>query len=42
MDYLKTRAPFWKRVIGINGAAEGWVDAKGKDERSAARWTGAN
>jgi molybdopterin synthase catalytic subunit len=41
MDYLKTRAPFWKRAIGVNGAIEGWVDAKGDDDRSAARWSGA-
>ena len=41
MDYLKIRAPFWKRAIGVNGAIEGWVDAKGDDDRSAARWSGA-
>jgi molybdopterin synthase catalytic subunit len=41
MDYLKTRAPFWKRAIGIDGAVEGWVEAKGDDDRSAARWSGA-
>ena len=41
MDYLKTRAPFWKRAINVDGAVEGWVDAKGDDERSAARWSGA-
>jgi molybdopterin synthase catalytic subunit len=32
MDYLKTRAPFWKR------GADGWVDAKRSDEASARRW----
>jgi molybdopterin synthase catalytic subunit len=42
MDYLKTRAPFWKRVIGVDSAAEGWVEAKADDERSAARWGGAD
>jgi molybdopterin synthase catalytic subunit len=41
MDYLKTRAPFWKRAIGFDGAVEGWVEAKGDDDRSAARWSGA-
>jgi molybdopterin synthase catalytic subunit len=41
MDYLKTRAPFWKRAITIDGAVEGWVEAKGGDERSAARWSDA-
>ena len=38
MDYLKTRAPFWKRAIRIDGAVEGWVEAKREDDRSAARW----
>jgi molybdopterin synthase catalytic subunit len=38
MDYLKTRAPFWKRAIRADGAVEGWVEAKGEDESSAARW----
>jgi molybdopterin synthase catalytic subunit len=42
MDYLKTRAPFWKRVIGVDGAVEGWAEAKGEDDRSAARWNGAD
>jgi len=42
MDFLKTRAPFWKRAIRPDGAAEGWVDAKGEDEASAARWGAAD
>jgi molybdopterin synthase catalytic subunit len=37
MDYLKTRAPFWKREEGPGGA--GWVDAKASDDGAAARWT---
>ena len=41
MDYLKTRAPFWKLVIGVDGAFEGWVEAKADDDRSAARWSDA-
>ncbi len=41
MDYLKTRAPFWKRAIGVDGTVEGWVDAKRDDDRAAARWSGA-
>ncbi len=41
MDYLKTRAPFWKRAIGTDGAVEGWVEAKGMDDASAARWGAA-
>jgi molybdopterin synthase catalytic subunit len=36
MDYLKTRAPFWKQVEKASGAA--WVDAKATDDAAAARW----
>jgi molybdopterin synthase catalytic subunit len=36
MDYLKTRAPFWKQVEGVNSKT--WVDAKGDDDVSAERW----
>jgi molybdopterin synthase catalytic subunit len=36
MDYLKTRAPFWKREEGASGA--GWVDAHDRDDTAAARW----
>ena len=36
MDYLKTRAPFWKRVEGA--ARSAWVDAKSSDDDLAARW----
>ncbi len=32
MDYLKTRAPFWKRE------GEDWVEAKASDDKAAARW----
>jgi molybdopterin synthase catalytic subunit len=42
MDYLKTRAPFWKRVIRVDGRVEGWVEPKGEDDRSAARWSAAD
>jgi molybdopterin synthase catalytic subunit len=38
MDFLKTRAPFWKRAIRTDGAVEGWIDAKGDDDSAAARW----
>jgi molybdopterin synthase catalytic subunit len=37
MDYLKTRAPFWKQVEQAGGST--WVGAKSTDERSAERWT---
>jgi molybdopterin synthase catalytic subunit len=36
MDYLKSRAPFWKKEIGREGAE--WVAAKDSDEASLARW----
>lgn len=36
MDYLKTRAPFWKKTEG--GGRETWIDANEKDESAAARW----
>ena len=36
MDYLKTRAPFWKREVTPDGAR--WVDAREGDDHSAARW----
>lgn len=36
MDFLKTRAPFWKREETSNGA--NWVDAQSQDGAAAARW----
>src|ERR1700689_591585 len=36
MDYLKTRAPFWKQVEKVWGKA--WVDAKTADDTAAERW----
>jgi molybdopterin synthase catalytic subunit len=38
MDYLKSRAPFWKKEIGHDGAA--WVAAKDEDEAALSRWRG--
>jgi len=38
MDYLKTRAPFWKRERRADGGAGDWVDAKSADDAAAARW----
>jgi molybdopterin synthase catalytic subunit len=38
MDYLKTRAPFWKRARRIDGSVEDWIEPKSTDDRSAARW----
>lgn len=36
MDYLKSRAPFWKREISTKGAA--WVAATDEDEAALSRW----
>lgn len=36
MDYLKSRAPFWKREVTAEGAS--WVDARDEDEDALARW----
>ncbi len=36
MDYLKTRAPFWKQVERRDGKI--WVEAKRADDAAAARW----
>ena len=36
MDYLKTRAPFWKREDTPGGAR--WVEARESDEQAAKDW----
>jgi molybdopterin synthase catalytic subunit len=36
MDYLKTRAPFWKKEITPQGGR--WVDARVTDDQAAQRW----
>ena len=36
MDFLKTRAPFWKQELTDQG--ERWVESKESDEQSAQRW----
>jgi len=36
MDYLKSRAPFWKKEITAGGAA--WVAARDEDEDALSRW----
>ena len=38
MDYLKTRAPFWKREHLTDGSAGPWVDARVEDDAAAERW----
>jgi molybdopterin synthase catalytic subunit len=37
MDYLKTRAPFWKKEVGEHGAS--WVDARESDHAKASAWS---
>lgn len=37
MDYLKTRAPFWKQVEAAGGTS--WVEAKSADDAAAERWS---
>ena len=37
MDYLKTRAPFWKREETPQGAR--WVEARDSDDAAAGRWS---
>jgi molybdopterin synthase catalytic subunit len=36
MDYLKTRAPFWKQEE--RGGGKTWVEARSSDDRAADRW----
>ncbi len=36
MDYLKTRAPFWKREDTTHGSR--WVEARASDDTAAAKW----
>lgn len=38
MDYLKTRAPFWKKETTSDGAGT-WVDAREADDKARERWT---
>jgi molybdopterin synthase catalytic subunit len=36
MDYLKTRAPFWKKELRPEGAR--WVEARASDDEAANKW----
>lgn len=38
MDYLKSRAPFWKKEHRLDGSADDWVSAKDEDEAALDRW----
>lgn len=39
MDFLKTRAPFWKKEHLLSGESQGWVEARDVDDEDAKRWT---
>ena len=39
MDFLKSRAPFWKKEHLVDGSEGGWVEAKESDDKAASRWT---
>jgi molybdopterin synthase catalytic subunit len=38
MDFLKTRAPFWKKEHAASGTRDTWVAAKADDDAAADRW----
>jgi molybdopterin synthase catalytic subunit len=38
MDYLKSRAPFWKKEVSRDGTNAKWVTAKDSDEDALKRW----
>jgi molybdopterin synthase catalytic subunit len=38
MDFLKSRAPFWKKEHRVDGSSGEWVDAKETDEKALTRW----
>ena len=40
IDWLKTKAPFWKREETADGTR--WVEARDADDRAAERWQGAS
>lgn len=38
MDFLKTRAPFWKKEHRTDGSDGDWIEAKQADDAAAERW----
>ena len=38
MDFLKSRAPFWKREMGEGGDRGTWVEARNSDEQALKKW----
>ncbi len=41
MDFLKTRAPFWKKEHPASGKAGTWIEARRQDDDAADRWAEA-
>ena len=41
MDFLKTRAPFWKKEWLTDGTSGDWVEARDHDDAAAERWQSA-
>jgi molybdopterin synthase catalytic subunit len=39
MDYLKNRAPFWKKEHRKDGTSGAWVEAKDADDQALERWS---
>ena len=42
MDFLKSRAPFWKKEHAVSGEAGAWVEARDADESALERWRGSD
>lgn len=38
MDFLKSRAPFWKKEVGEHGEPGTWVEARSSDEKALNKW----
>lgn len=38
MDFMKSRAPFWKKPVPNNGEPGEWIDARDSDEDALRRW----
>lgn len=38
MDFLKSRAPFWKKEVGEPGDSGTWVEARSSDEKALKKW----
>lgn len=38
MDYLKSRAPFWKKEHRVDGTQGAWVEIRASDAQAAERW----